>query len=447
MLYDNKAEQSVLGAILLDNRILDNIDITTDDFYNKFHVDIFNKIKELRDNNTPADLVTLSDKLPDSVEYISSLMSEVPTTSNVKHYAKIVKGKAIRRKVHDAAIEVAEMSQNGLYANVSDFLNDVMQKFDIEIKDKEISTIKDIAFSTLDEIEKRYNSKEEEKLYLGIPWIDKKTGGLHHSELTILAARTSVGKTALSNQFAYKIAQKGNAVAIFNLEMSSEQLTERWISFLSKIPAHKIRYAKGLQNEEWKSIAGAVEILSKNNIHIFDKCFSLSEIRSKCRNLKNQNNLDFVVIDYLQLIDSGIKGNKNEQVSHISRNLKLMSKEFKVPFLVLSQLSRANDKDIREPKLTDLRDSGSIEQDSDNVFLLHDPGAGKYAMDETERRDLKFIIAKQRSGQRDLYCTLGFFADKQLFTEVTNENERVSQTKQSGKSEGVQKDNKGRDYY
>ena len=444
MIYDNNAEQSILGAILINNNILDELDLKPEDFYNKFHIDIFNTIKDLRNNNTPADLVTIADKLPDSVEYVSNLMMCVPTTSNAKHYARMIKGKSIRRQVIRAAEEVIDMAVNGIYENITTFQNDVMQKLDFKVEDKHKSKIQDIAIRALELIDERYNRKTDYNLAYGLPWLDKKTGGAHNSELTILAARPSVGKTALAQQFAYHVATKDNTIAIFNLEMSADQLIERWISHLSKIPVHDLRYAKSLKDSDFTSINEAVSHMIKKNIFIYDTVFRVEEIRSICRGLKK---LDYVVIDYLQLMESGVKGNKNDQVSHMSRQLKLMAKEFNIPILVLSQLSRANDKDKREPRLSDLRDSGSIEQDADNVMFLHDSNYGEYALDETSLREIKLIIAKQRNGQRDIYCDLGFRANTQTFTEVTNENERVSQTKQSGKSEGLQKDNKGRGYY
>jgi replicative DNA helicase len=214
---------------------------------------------------------------------------------------------------------------------------------------------------------------------------------------------------------AVNMAHKGNNVAIFSLEMGAEQLTERLIANVAGIDSNKIRTGKGIDDGDWTKIVQATNIISNLKLKIYDDVRKIEEIRAECRELKNNNQLDYVVIDYLQLCESMNKaGNTNERVSYLSRQFKLISGELKVPILLLSQLSRANEADNRRPKLTDLRDSGSIEQDADNVFLLHDESYGKYVESNEElKADIDFIVAKQRSGDRDVFTKIQFYKKTQ----------------------------------
>jgi replicative DNA helicase len=415
---NQEAEKSVLGAMLLDkSAISETITILNEsDFYNPAHANIYKSIIELFNSNKPVDIVTVSAKGHD-LEYLSELASNVPTTANAKHYAGLVKSRAIRREYIKAAQEIIDLSYTGEFDNIIDFKNDVMQKIDIEIKDlkKSESDIKQIGMKVFNSIEERYKNNNDNKLQYGFGWLDKKTGGAHNKDLTILAARPSVGKTAFAMQIALNMAEKQNNIAVFSLEMGSDQLVERMLSNYSKIDTQKIRFPKSMNDTDWTLLGQASNVMDLP-IRIFDDVFKIEEIRSKCRDLKIKNQLDYVIIDYLQLCDTMKKvGSTNERVSHISRQSKLMAKELNVPICMLSQLSRANEHDNRRPKLTDLRDSGAIEQDADNVFFLHDANYGKYTDDQPLHSSIELIVAKQRNGDRDIFAEVKFYKKVQRF--------------------------------
>lgn len=419
-----EAEQSLLGAMLLDKKaIMEAVHILNDDdFYREEHKVIFNAILDLYNTNKEADMVTVSNKPGINISYLAQITSNCPTSTNAKHYAGIVKGKSLRRKLILNAQEVVDLAYDGIYENIIDLKNDALQKMDIDIKDhkQEQSSIKDITVKTLSIIEGRYRSTDTNKMFFEFPWLDKMTGGAHMSELTILAARPSIGKTAFANQIGINLAKKDNYVAIFNLEMDKQQLNERMISNESGVDGQRIRYGKNLTDADWEKIGNAAGEVMEYNINIFDSVFKIEEIRGRCRDLKNKDKLDFVIVDYLQLCETMKKHTgANERVSILSRQFKLMAKELKTPFWVLSQLTRANERDNRRPKLIDLRESGSIEQDADNVFFLHDEQYGKYEAKENNGfgSPIELIIAKQRNGMRDIYHEIKFRRDTQRFYE------------------------------
>lgn len=406
-IFSNEAEQAVLASILVDNNKINSIIrlINADDFYNKAHQDLFQTILDLYNNNTPADLITLSDKGFD-IEYLSKLIDKITTSENIIHYAQIIKGKAIRRRYVDIGQEIQQMAISGEYENITEFKNDILQKVDFDIVDrrnkKDIATILMDAIST---IERRYEGLEEAGLKYGLKWLDNWTGGAKSNELTILAARPSIGKTALAIQIALNIASKNKHAAIFSLEMGEEQLIDRMICNISGVSLTKIRTGIGITTDDWTKISEASGIISAMKINIFDDIYKTEEIRAECRALKNKKQLDYIVIDYLQLCETGKKyGNEAERISTLSRQFKRLNQELKVPILLLCQLNRENEKDNRRPLLTDLRGSGSIEQDADNVFFLYDPNSGDYEK-EGNKEEIQLIIAKQRSGERDKFTS------------------------------------------
>lgn len=360
-----EAEEAILGAILIDSKVLNKCNtLDTEDFYDKQNGEIFSAIKSLANSNKPVDIVTVSDEVG-NIEYLAKLANGVPTTANVKHYVNIVRGKSIRRQYIRASADIASLAYEGEYANIIDFRNDVLSKIDIDLKQDISKQVKvnDILQDVLSTIEKRYSNIDEATLKYGLKWLDDRTGGIRN-ELTYIAARPSIGKSAFASQIAINLCKNKYRVAMFNLEMDKEQLTERLISNIAGIDLNKIRNPKNMNESDWQKLVVASGILSNMKLKIYDDVFKIEEIRSIAKELKLSNELDFVIIDYLQLCDTAKKTNSaNERVSYLSRQMKLMQKELRIPVWCLSQLSRTNEKDNRRPKLIDLRDSGSIEQD------------------------------------------------------------------------------------
>ncbi|HZK27364.1 MAG TPA: DnaB-like helicase C-terminal domain-containing protein, partial [Thermoclostridium sp.] len=374
------------------------------------------------------DIITVCNALSanaEMIEYITNLAAMVPTTANVNHYANIVKAKSIRRQYIQAAKDIIDLSYDGNYDNLTDYRNDILAKVDIPINDekRETSSISDIALETLQDIENTKNRSDAERKYYGIKWLDEKTGGAHDGELTILAARPSVGKTAFALQVAINMAFRNNKVAIFSLEMNRRILMKRLIANLSGVDLQKINYAKDLDEIDFKAMTEAAAELAQLPIRIYDKCFRVEEIRGICRELKNAEGIDYVIVDYLQLCETLKRtANKNDLVSSMSRTFKLMTLEFDIPIMVLSQLNRENERDNKKPKLVNLRDSGSIEQDADNVFFLHDEQAGQYSETDIDLpKRIELIIAKQRNGERNKSHDIAFLLKRQMFKEWAKE--------------------------
>lgn len=417
--HSQEAEQSVLGSILVNPSLMPDIahSLKESDFYNPVHQDIFRIMQKLYNDSKGIDIITVSNEGAD-IEYLTNIADIVPTTENIKQYINILKGKSLRREYIAAGQKIIDMAINGQYDNLTDFKNDVLSTVDIDVKDnkEKESHIKEILPKVIKDIETRYNSNGQAYKKYGYRWLDKYTGGVKIG-LTYLAARPSIGKTAFSLNIANNLVEQGLKVAMFNLEMEKEQLVERLISIRTKLQYEKVLKPWDMENKDWEKVSKALK-LGNNDIYIYDTVFKVEEIKSICRNLKMKGQLDYVIVDYLQLCETMKKcGTSNERVSHISRQFKLMQKELKVPFLVLSQLNRANEGESRRPKLTDLRDSGSLEQDADNVFFLHDPKAGEYETEGKEYQEVELIIAKQRSGMRDIFTQLRFFKGTQRFLE------------------------------
>jgi len=429
--HDKKAEQAIIGAMLVDKDTIGTVlpILQTTDFFTEQHQDIYATIVDMYNKGEAVDIVTVSSRMnsPEIASYLSDIAVSIPTVANVKHYAGIVKGKSIRRQIIKAAMEVIDVSYEGHYENLTDYCNDVMEKMDVKVKDNkaERQQIKHIVMETIEKIEERYKREDSNMKYYGIPWLDKHTGGAVDGEMTILAARPSCGKTAFSLQVALHMAYRNKHVAIFSLEMNRHVLVERLFAHISAVNLQKIRYAKNLDEIDFKAIIEASTDIASMNINIFDSVHNVEEIRSVCRDLKNKGQLDYVVIDYLQLCGS-IKrtSGATELVSHISRSFKLMTLEFEIPFLVLSQLNRENQKENKMPKLTDLRQSGSLEQDTDNVFFLHDPDYGEAEESAKEKREIQIIIAKQRNGEKDIFNKIIFEPSSQRFMELTGRDIR-----------------------
>ncbi len=409
-----EAEQSVLGSMLIDKEVVPVVMevLKPEDFYRPDHREIYNVIIELFDKAQPIDLITVSERLKlhgklelvGGLEYLSNIATEVPTTANVKHYSKIVEEKALLRKLIKASSDIVDLGFNAS-EEVSYILDKAEQSvFDILQKrsSQGFVPIKDVLVDTFNNLEEMYNNKGN---ITGIPTgfsdLDFKTSGLHNSDLILIAARPAMGKTAFALNLAQNAAVHSHVpVAVFSLEMSKDQLVNRILCSEAMVDSNKMKTGK-LEDNDWQKVAKALAPLSEAPIYIDDTPgVSITEIRAKCRRLKLEQNLGLVVIDYLQLMQgSGKKGGENRQqeISEISRSLKILAKEINVPVICLSQLSRAPEaRTDHRPILSDLRESGAIEQDADIVMFLY---RDDYYNPETEKKNIaELIIAKHRNG-------------------------------------------------
>ena len=411
--HDIDAEQAVLGSMLTDKDAVNSaIEVLKEDaFYRNDNQAIYQAIINLYNKSEPIDIITLKDELESmdkfeqigGYEYLASLPDKVPTTANVQKYIKIVEEKALLRKLIKTANEIIELGYNPT-EDVEDIMDGAEKKiFDImqSKNQKGYTPIKDVLVESFTKLEELYNRKQH---VTGVPTgfveLDYKTAGLHGSELILVAARPAMGKTAFALNIATNAALRGNApVAIFSLEMSKDQLVNRILCSEAMVDSNKVRTGK-LEEDDWVKLAGAIGPLSESEIYIDDTPgISVMEIRTKCRKLKMEKNLGLVVIDYLQLVQGSNKraGSREQEISEISRSLKILAKELNVPVIALSQLSRAvEQRPDHRPMLSDLRESGAIEQDADIVMFLY---RDDYYNKESEKKDIaEVIIAKQRGG-------------------------------------------------
>ncbi len=411
------AEQSVIGAMLLSKFALQKAcdSLTAESFYYDSNAKIFEVIKKMNSENIPLDTTTLTSELKKEelldrvggVEYLTELFTIVPTASNVEQYIKIVQDNAILRHLIEVSNDITTSAYDGKQ-DISVTLDEAERKILSVVKDRrstEFRDIREVLRSTKDNLEKLSMLKGEVTgISTGWDRIDKITAGLHPGELIIVAARPAMGKSAWALNLATNVAiNSKKTVAVFNLEMSAESLANRMIASVGHVEGYKL--ATGNLDNDWDKVNEAMSKLEDTNLYIDDTAgITIGEIRSKCRRLANsEKGLDLVVIDYLQLISSaGNYGtNRQQEVSDISRSLKLMSLELKVPVIALAQLSRAVEqrKENNRPILSDLRESGSIEQDADIVaFLYREDYYKKELQTKDDTSDTEFIIAKHRNG-------------------------------------------------
>lgn len=410
---DIEAEQAVLGSMLTDqDAVIAAIEVLKeDDFYREDNKIIYTALLNIYNRAEPIDIITLKSELSSmgkleavsGLEYIAQLPDKVPTTANVERYVKIVEEKSMLRNLVKTANEIINLGYDET-ENVEDIM-DVAEKkiFDVMQRknSKGYTPIKDILIDSFTQLENLYNQKGS---ITGVPSgfveLDRKTAGLHGSELILIAARPAMGKTAFAlNIGTYAATRAGCPVAIFSLEMSKEQLANRILCSEALVDSNKVRTGE-LEDEEWGKLAQTSGELSTAEIYVDDTPgISVMEIRAKCRKLKLEKNIGLVIIDYLQLIQgSGKRGASREQeIAEISRSLKILAKELNVPVIALSQLSRAVEgRPDHRPMLSDLRESGSIEQDADIVMFLY---RDDYYNENSEKKNIaEVIIAKQRSG-------------------------------------------------
>ena len=412
-----EAEESVLGACFLSKYALQQAteNLLPESFYNEKNAKIFSSMLALQEEKTPIDLTTITSYLKKKnelnevggVEYLTEVLNFVPTASNVDYYIQTVEETAILRKLIETANDIATEG----YRN-DESINEILDSSEKKIlsivknrKSSEFRSIKEVLAKTQSDLE-RLSEYKNEITGLATGWydLDKLTTGLHPNEFIIIAARPAMGKTAFALNLATHAAMTQNkSVAVFNLEMSAEQLAMRILSSLGQIEGFKLRTGN-LMNNDWKRINEAVSQLSNTNLVIDDTPgITIGEIRAKCRRLaSSEKGLALVVIDYLQLISGGKNygANRQQEVSDISRSLKTLAMELNVPIIALSQLSRSVEgREDKRPIMSDLRESGSIEQDADIVsFLYRDDYYNKEARTEDNTSISELIIGKHRNG-------------------------------------------------
>jgi replicative DNA helicase len=414
--HNLEAERSVLGAILLHNDTFNQVAeiIDAGDFFRDAHRRIFDKMVKLSERNDAIDLITLKDELGRSGEidevggpaYITALVDGVPRSANVEHYARIIKEKATLRSLIFSANKILDNAYSA--EEEADAILDQAEHAIFAIADDKVRdgfvSVRDLAHSSLDTIEKLHAKKE---LITGVPTgftdLDEMTSGLQPSDLIIVAARPSMGKTSLVLNMAQHVGTKtGKTVGLFSLEMSKEQLFLRMLTAEARIDAHRLR--RGFLGEkDWGRLSQAIGTLSETKIFIDDSpSIGTLEMRAKTRRLSAEHGLDLVIIDYIQLMQGrGRFENRTLELASISRSLKGLAKELSVPIVVLSQLSRAPESRAdRRPQLSDLRESGALEQDADVVLFIYreDQYADKNAPPSDTQGVAEIIIGKQRNG-------------------------------------------------
>ncbi|QNM04650.1 replicative DNA helicase [Qiania dongpingensis] len=408
-----EAEQSVIGSMLMDRDaiITATETIRSDDFYDRRYGVMFEAMVELYTEGKPVDLVTLQDRLREkdvppeisSLEFVRDLVTAVPTSANVRQYARIVYEKSVLRRLIRVNEEIANECYGGK-EQLDVILEETEKKvFDL-LKDRgggDFTPIKQIALNTLEKIEKASQNKSA---ITGIPTgftdLDYKLSGLQPSDLVLVAARPSMGKTAFVLNIAQHVALRKNyTTAVFSLEMSKEQLMNRLFSMESRVDSQALRTGN-LSDSDWDKLVESVGVIGNSKLIIDDTPgITVSEMRSKCRKFKLEFGLDLIIIDYLQLMSGGKRAsdNRQQEISEISRSLKALAREVGAPVIALSQLSRAvESRTDKRPMLSDLRESGAIEQDADVVMFIY---RDDYYNKDTENPNIaEIIIAKQRNG-------------------------------------------------
>ena len=408
-----EAEQSVIGSMLMDREAIITATeiVAAEDFYQHQYGVMFEAMVELFNEGKPVDLVTLQNRLKEkdvppevsSLEFVRDIITTVPTSANIRSYAAIVREKAILRRL----IRINEDISNDCYLgreSMDDILGDTEKKiFDLlqSQTSRDLVPIRQVTLDVLEKIEEASRTKE---IVTGVPTgfvdLDYKTSGFQPSDLILLAARPSMGKTAfVLNVLDYVAVRRNVPCMIFSLEMSKEQLVQRMIAMESNVNTQKLRTGN-LTDAEWDAVVEAVGLIGSSNMVIDDTPgISVTELRSKCRKMKLERGLDMVVVDYLQLMSGNgrTSDNRQQEISEISRSLKALAREIKAPVVALSQLSRAcESRQDHRPMLSDLRESGAIEQDADVVMFLY---RDAYYNKDTEDQDsAEVIIAKQRNG-------------------------------------------------
>ncbi|MFH1727630.1 MAG: replicative DNA helicase [Pseudomonadota bacterium] len=434
--HNIEAEKSVLGAILLDNEAIYKVQdiLKSEDFYKESHKHIFATIELLFDKQEPIDSITLIEELNSSdmlskiggAAYVADLVDFVPTSANIVYYASIIKEKSIRRNLISVATSIAEQGYSA-EGEVEDFV-DFAQQSVFKVSETEMRQtafpLSDVLKRNFIDIEKRYEEKREiTGKTSGYKDLDRLLHGFQSSELIILAARPSMGKTALALNFAVNSAINDKIpVLIFSLEMSKEQLSERLLCSQSRIDSNKIK-SGFLDDTDWKKLANAAGVLSEAKIFIDDiGGLKISDLRARARRIKKEQDIGLIVVDYLQLINAaGRFGNKEQEVAEISKSLKNLAKELVLPVICLSQLNRAVEaRTDKRPMMSDLRESGAIEQDADVIMFIYRDAFYNPQTEDPTKSEIR--IAKHRNGAVG-NINLRFFGEYTRFDNYSYEDE------------------------
>lgn len=423
--YNAEAEKAVIGGIFLKQNVVEEITsiLSPEDFFNAELKKIYSSVLQLHNNNKPIDpIIVLEEDKSIKEDTFYDVIESIPTAANITEYARIVKNKSKLRGLQNTATKIIEMTSDDMI--VPDEIIDKAEAlvFDISKKNKtkDILSIKELLGEEYQRLEEIYKNTD---LYSGItsgyPSLDKMISGFNPSDLIIIAARPSMGKTAFALNTAFNAAKAGKSILIFSLEMSSSQILQRLLSIKSGIGIQKIRNGF-LKDDDWKKLGNASNFLGNFHINIADiPNITVLEMRAAARRIKAAGKLDMIIIDYLQLIKgSNLRiENRQQEISEISRSLKGLARELDVPVIALSQLSRAVEQRAdRRPMLSDLRDSGAIEQDADIVAFLYRDGYYNEKNDIT-KGDTEIIIGKQRNGPVGT-VKLKFISELAKFAEV-----------------------------
>ncbi len=407
-----EGEQNVLGILLLKDENMDTAVevIKAEDFYNPAHTKIFQGMLNLYNKQQPIDLLTITEELRrlnfledvGGVSYLALLTDQVVYTTNIESYLQIVKDKAILREVIEAGSQSVDLAYEDSeeVATILEFTEKAIFDITEDVHSKGLVPISDVLVTSFRQMEERSkNQNDLTGVTTGFIDLNRKLSGLQRSDLVLLAARPSMGKTALMVNMAVNAAIKKHKVAVFSLEMSENQLAQRMISSISHVDLQKV-ISGNLEADDWTKVLNGINVLNQLEISIDDTAgISPLELKAKARRLKARQGLDLIVIDYLQLMElkGGRSENRTQEISAISRSLKAIAKELNVPVVALSQLSRATElRGDKRPILSDLRESGAIEQDADVVMFLY---RDEYYNKDTEKRNIgEVIIAKHRNG-------------------------------------------------
>ncbi len=434
--HNIEAEQAVLSAMLIKREaIAEAIEILTgDDFYREAHRLAFIAMEELFGAGEPVDMITFAEALRKKeqldavggVSFVTAIANFVPTAANIVYHAKIVREKAQLRRLIDAATAIVSDAYED--ADETDAILDEAERRILSVAMRhggDFVPMRDIIMATFDQIERRYETQGQiTGISTGFRDLDEATSGLQQSDLILVAARPAMGKTAFTLNIAAHVAQHGLSVAFFSLEMSKEQLAQRMLCSEGRIDSQRLRTGQ-LQDDDWPALIESADKLSRASIFIDDTPgITIQDLRSKARRLKAQKSLDLIIIDYLQLMQGrGTRSGENRQneISEISRSLKALARELNVPLIALSQLSRGvESRQIKKPMLSDLRESGSLEQDADIVMFLY---REDYYSEDTENKNItEVIIAKHRNGP---VGTVKLYFHKELtrFADITYREE------------------------
>lgn len=410
--HSSEAEQTVLASALIDHFAVEKVLnlLRTEDFYFDANKEIFESIKDVHLQNIPVDVLTVTEELKKrekldiigGFEYLATLTENIITSKNVEAYCNIIKEKSILRKLISASNEVIEKGykQNEDVQKIIELAESRIFSISQNRGLNDFAEIKDVLLEVFNQLEERAMHKGSlTGITTGYDDLDRMTSGLQRSDLILLAARPSMGKTALALNMAMNAVKTGASVALFSLEMSKEQYVQRIISMESMVESGKLRTGN-LNDDDWDRLLTVMSTISNYKVYIDDTAsITLFEMMSKCRRLKMEKGLDLIIIDYLQLMsDGGKTENRQQEISNISRGLKAMARELDCPVLALSQLSRAPElRTDHRPVMSDLRESGAIEQDADVVMMLYRDEY--YHKDESEKKGItEVIITKQRNG-------------------------------------------------